>query len=91
MTLHWVSMSYAVNEYKVTFRFKSRTEESVKYFQADRDLDILGLFKQAMEIDGYNINNIVNTHIYQFNRFSKEWESCDVLYSLDTNENSHTI
>ena len=76
-------MSYTVNDYKVTFRFKSRNTDSVKYFQSDRDLDILELFKQAMDIDGYNLRSITDVHIHKWDRYSGTWENNDVFYSLD--------
>ena len=77
-------MSYTVNDYKVTFRFKSRNTDSVKYFQSDRDLDILDLFKQAMNIDGYNLNNINDVHVYKWDRFSGTWENNDVYHQIKT-------
>ena len=77
-------MSYTVNNYKVTFRFKSRNTDSVKYFQSDRDLDIFDLFKQAMDIDGYNLESIDDVHIFIWDRFSGTWENNDVYHQLKT-------
>lgn len=68
-------MSYTVDEYKVAFKFNNRSTSSEKYFQSDReDLDILRLFKKAVSIDGYDINNIEDVHVFKYNRFSKNWE-----------------
>lgn len=67
-------MSYSVDEYKVAFKFTNRATPSEKYFQSDRDLDVLRLFKKAVDIDGYNIKTIKDIHVFKYNRFSKNWE-----------------
>lgn len=71
--------SYSTEEYKVSFKFKSRIESSKKYFQTDRELDIYSLFKKAMTIDGYSLDLIEDVHIYRYDRFKKSWESRDDL------------
>ena len=76
-------MSYSVDEYKVAFKFTNRATPSEKYFQSDRDLDVLGLFKKAVDIDGYNIKTIKDIHVFKYNRFSKNWEEQNNYEQLD--------